>query len=623
MAVIPQYKADSRGTETPRPQLERRQGQARISAGASIEALGTLAGQLIKGSVPLQGYSNNHGQAIGQGLSEVGQGVTALGNVINEIRTREAEARAIADIHEAKLALEAEQGRFAQWQEQNQSSPKLWLDEAEKRFQGFQTMYMGRDDLSPHAQSKIKEHFASTIQNQMVQVGVDTTRATFKQASEAMSADYMRAVHYKNREAVGNIAMQGFRAGYWGEDDAVRMQIRGGDDIDAAINRDLTFQADTAVLNRDMDGARAAVGALILPESEKRYRQAHFEKVIVRGETMDAINDAIAIDPREAISMIDSSLFPTDILAPRDRGGLRTKAQIAAAHDDTATLAGVLRDIREAGISLEEIDSGAWGADSYRSLPPDMQEAVKAQMAGHTTNRASSFMEMQRKVRSFSPADDSPNKMGATMLEREILLNFDGAMQEELLGHFEQVKSGEAPAISSSDKQASAAFDIISERYKNGRLGNFRTRKDQIHKLTVDGVERLAVVDPKGEYKPETGWINDFNNPWWGSRRRFRFIELSEVDALRIDSANRDDLFTDLAGEEATMLRKERIFSDAETEMKAGRITDQEGLLQFLDTRTAVDSQTGLLRSGAYGEGPATQKGSAFNLEESLRKYGH
>jgi hypothetical protein len=576
----------------------------RISADRALDSLGQFANQLAQGSVALPNISPDQGQGVARGVEAVGQGVSSIGQVLQEIKTREAEARAIADIHQAKLAFDQEAGNFAKWQESN-PDPRRWEAEAQKRFGGLSASYLGGREVSKLAETKIKQHFELATQNQLVSVGVASAKATFREAREALNADYMRAIDAKAIDSAAAIAATGFQGGYWGEDDAVRMQLGARDSIENAKIKELQQRKDTAILNGDIESAKGYVLAMPLPEAEKELELAIVEK---RHGYNQAIMDLEDMTPDDRIIALEGNRFgdPGNSkfsgLRNSDRAKLLDRAHAERNEERVITISGIAADIRNAGITDPlEIQN----REDFQTLAPTEQVKLLEFITRGAQNDIAEFATVQRAVRGYDPAND-PRGFEKSDLLTSIELRFDGARAEELKTILGERASGQGEPLSASSRVVTDIFSSLQRRFDAGELGGYRVTGDQINKRTgKNGEVFYTVIDPDGEHT-QLGLHKKWNE---------RVLQLSEDDVMKFESGKNDEehIYEDSKKRASAYSRFLQVQETVDRKIKAGELTDASQieteiknllgseLARGLDSRLQNDRAGNLMPTAKYG----------------------
>lgn len=601
MPVIPTYQAQ--GVAQTRQPVKESGQTPRVNVSDSINALGRLANQVSGGGVALPNV--DHGQGVSTGIQNLGQGVQNLGSAMMHLREREQEARDISDIHDAKMAMEAEIGKLAEWQAGN-PDPRRWNQEASNRLKGFSDAYTSGRDLSPKAKDAIKRYMDSTVQRETISVGMASAKATFAKAGGALRAEYDRAIDEMDFAKAAGVAEIGYKDDYWGEDTAVRMQLNARDTIKDKRNGLLQTQKETAIMYGDIEAARGFVAEMDMLPKEKALELAHITQRHERNALLMEADNMISISPDDAIKAFGTKQFSS--LRAADKKYILDKAYSSKNEIQNNTLAGIVADIKLGGITNpKEISK----RDDFKSLDPLRQLELQEYIKTGAQNDIAKYATLQRSIRGYEPAQD-PRGFERSEFESAIALGFEGDRADELRTILEEQATGQGRPITATSRTVTDIFSALQKRYDNGELGGYRITGAQIQKRILDdGTEQYTVDDESGDVTFKGFWYND---------KKARVIQLSEEDKLRYEEAKKtgkDDFYVDLVAKERAYTKFLQTQEAVERKYETGELTDVEQFEAEIKKHLGADAAKSLesrLQRDARGRNmPASKFGNISN----------
>lgn len=616
MPVVPQFTAGAPAGPS-RPVLAS-EDVARPDISATIGALGNVA-RAAGVAVGMPTADPETGQASARGFQGFADSLNQLGNVVFEIRRREADARNAIEIERGQTAMEEEYGRFLQWREgEGKNQPERWESEWADRFGSFSGSYFDGKELAPVARDAIALQFETYGRRKAVDVGVGAVQQTTAQAREAYMANVRRAIEAKDSEAARDIAFAGWEEGYWGEDDAVRIAFQAEDQIEAETVESLNAMKETALLERDPERALSYVDQMPIPEEDKALQRAAIRERDAYSLLIEQAEDAISEDPEKALRELDGDGYK------QLRASDRAKLADIAANNINAERSAVVNAIKD-GITLGEIKSPSdlAGRPDFESLSARQKLEIEEFYKAGALNDVAEYATMRRALQAYDPARD-PRGEERTNFETGIALRFEGKRAEELQNLLVERLENPEP-LPPSQRVVSDIFSSIDDRFKNGELGNYRLTGSQIKRVEGDNGEVTYHRYDDGGY---------FRRATVGPA-----IKLSERDRQRFESGekNDSDLYEDLQAKESAWSRSLEIQQEIERKISAGEITEAEEieaevnrlfgneLNSSLETRLQKDrignelpgAGYGTINAGLFPTNPETE------IEELLNATGY
>lgn len=614
MAVIPQFSAGA--PASPRAPVLGGEQLTRVDNRAQSAALDGLSRRLASFGGELPGVPGNLGQASMQGMQALGAGVKQVGDVLQHLAEKKAEAKNYADIHAATMAMEREAGDFARWREEN-PSPERWEEELGERLARMPTaLYDGRE-LAPAAREVIDRNLEAFSTRLQIQTGVEAVRATTKQAREAGMEGYARAGAEGDVETQISIAQHLGNEGWIPKDVAARMELAAIDAAEAKQIADGNAMIDTFLLYDDPDAALEVLAGMPLSDAERGFKEAEIKrKAAVRIAERNILDSAYedAFGFSDTIKRMEAK-HPDGkpVHWPEVVGETRTKLlrELYREHHDerTAVVSDLVQKIESGGIATEEgLAAALVGMDAT-----DAEKAtLRARMAGVYLEDAVKAAELQSAISKYDPIEDPYGITQQALRDRALLeiigSDRSGALLEEL------------------GRRANGERMTIAERIKNEAMsahtqgvvdrGSFLIPADEVIALDggVYGVPAEDAPDPKTVREHDPDWVVEKRS--LGLRNRtLRRIELAQDDALKINRKDTKGNVSDLRTKEREIgagraLREE--LDDAERRGEIKSLDEWQGRMKEVTREQAIANDRHFLElqsEGGQGSGLPTAGG--------------
>ena len=570
MATIPLLNGgESVGVAETRSPASGSVNLGRFSSGMTSQLSGAAQGFRRQGD-SLQGpqMDPNQGQGMANGIRGLARGVGDFSNVMLQLANKKAEAKNYSDVTAARNQMLQIEGEFDQWRLQN-PDPEGW----ESKWGEMSASARGRvtetKGLSPAAIERIGQEFEDFNVRQTINVGTMAVKGHVAKARSAVDANILRAVDAGDLDSVRREVQMAQTQGWMYEDDAVRTIMQAEDAIEAKTLKMLDNKKETALLNGDIESAKAAVSAMPIREDERALEMAVITNRHEYKRTVEDAEDMIALDPEAAARELEGERFAG--LRASDRSALQNMAYRSISEDRTATLTGIKDDIK---LGAVRSPADLMGRDDFRSLSERQQVEIQEYFKAGAQNDVSEFLTLKRSLSSYNPAND-PRGAEKEQIETLIALRFDGDKAEELFTDLTERAEGRGAPMSASDRVVSDVFSSLQKRYDNGEIGNFKVTGDKITEQTdKDGVTFYTVADPTGEVAGKSPWLSA-NTP------QGRKIELSESDILRLKSGKTSagDVYDDQKAKNAAFGRFLSVQEQVDQKVKAGELIESDDII--------------------------------------------
>jgi len=533
MPVIPQYNAGQPAAPV-QPALERER-RPRVAAGAQIGALGNLSNKLMQGTEPLPNLNPELGQASARGMGVIDAGVERLGEVMFDLRVREAEARNLSDIHDSQLEMERVAGKYEVWQTNN-PDPRGWEKGWQNHSEAFQSSYFEGKELSNEARDAISKGIEGFDVEQSVKVGVAAARKTFDNGRKAGLAMWTRQVDEKD-PGHRDTAQYLYDEDYIGEDEMVRMQIRGDDDIQTSTIKAGTDLAETHILNGDPEAAKDVYRGLPMEPEEIGLQVTRVDKVHAVNIKIKEIDDQIYEEGGawEVVRRL-TAVGPGNELANdkevrgQAREDLKKKAYAIHHEDREEVLKSVLSEIDGGEVTTrEELQISLAGMNATE----EEVDALEVRMAGEVLGTARDRQTLHSKASGYNPADDIYG-VKESALRVEILMTLPNTnARQDILDELSARAGGKKLSMSDHEKEVAKKkhFDAMELQ------GDWLIEADKPRKVTLpDGREEWFIDAPDTQpddpnyFVEEPGFLKGIFMP----KRVGRIVRFSKQDLIKL-----------------------------------------------------------------------------------------
>lgn len=567
MPLIPQFRAEGPASR-PRPTMET-EGAPRVDASEAVRGLARLSGAIQGGGTQLPQVDPNLGQGQAAGMEAIGEGVQDVGSALLDIEQRVQTAKNYADEHAAQIAMDREVLEFEKWR-QDHPDPTEWEPGWQERMSQFSSRYFADKNLSPAAETKIRQRMESFTSRTGVRVGMDAMRETVGQAASALMADVERADEAGDLETGLEKIDEGVRQGWIAEDEAERRKIQLRESIEAKTLQAGMNRVNTFLLNGDPEGAKEELMALPMREDERALQLAEVDRKHAVNIKVNELNDLTYEEPHEAIKRLEAiGEDGKPLNDPEIRGENRAKLlkQAYAIHHEEreAVLSETVAGIDGGSISTAgELEFAISGME----VTEDEKAALLARMQGERIANAKQIRELQTSVSAYDPKSDPYGVKAQAIRELVILSVPDSDRKKMILEELGKREAGEPMSMTA------AAKEKAKKRYYDQleAAGKWKVDAGNVEEIELeDG--RKAFLDTSADVKPGDPDYFD-NERMFGFRKIGRLIRLSPEDAVKVgeDGAIIEDLN-----------RMDEIYEKADQNFERLEIEEQAGEIQNYD----------------------------------------
>ena len=542
-----------------------------------------------------------------EAMGSVGRAVQQAGNVLGALAIKRQEAEATFQAAEFEKRMNMELADFEKWKAGKSNAPGEWEPEWQKRLGKLRHEYGTDQKLNRLAREEIGLRLTRWEGQSMAGVARDATKHTFDLAKSSLVAAHDSALAAGNFEQAEEIVQTGEAGGYFYPhvSSAMRLEARQNQIQAAKIN------ADTAILQGNLDAARQAIEAAPLPEAEKKHELASIEFRHGQKQEYDALK-ALSFENPEMAWELAAEKEKAGKLTPLLRIDLQQQAKFNRAsmvREAVADYKGRL----ELGEKIE-----AETLDNDPRLNDEARQAV-ARMADGLTNLPRDYERSLVKAMAYDPAAfDSELQAitAATELEAAFEASFDGARLQSLKAELAKRRRGAGIETAATD--IGPALKLLDESIAAGGLEDV---VGPLERRKIDPETGLPMMRDAREQQLETPTTKPASWFWpWVRVPATKVEKVTENDGKPVPLTEADPVAT----EKAAAIQRE-IRRVIEAEVKAGRLKSQEEIAaRALDLFTAKGGKMRPTMSGPNENlPPANWQHEKNDVNDFIETYGN
>lgn len=542
-----------------------------------------------------------------EALGSVGRAVQQAGNVIGALAIKRQEMEALHQSAEFEKRLALEVSDFEQWKRTKLNSPGEWEPNWQQRLGKLRQEVAQDTKLNRLARDQIALRLTRWEGTSMADVSLQATKHTFDLAKSSLIAAADGAKAAGNFEEHERIVRLGQSEGvfYPHVASAMRQESQQEQIRVAKLN------ADTAIMQGNLDAARQAIEAAPLPEAEKKHELASIEFRHGQKQEYDALK-AMSFENPEMAWELAAEKEKAGKLTPLMRIDLQQQAKFNRANMVREAVADYKGRL-ELG---EKVDAET--LDNDPRLNDEARQAV-ARMADGLTNLPRDYQRALVQAMAYDPAAfDSELQAitAATELEAAFESAFDGPRLQSLKAELAKRRRGVDIQTAATD--IGPALKLLNEAIDAGGLEDV---VGPLERRKIDPETGLPMMRDAREQQLETPTTKSASWFWpWVRVPATKVEKVTENDGKPVPLTEADPVAT----EKAAAIHRE-IQRVIEAEVKAGKLKSQEEIAaRALDLFTAKGGKMRPTMSGPNEILPAEgARANAIDLNQFIDDYGN
>ena len=454
-----------------------------VDASEAVRGLARLSGAIQDGGGDTPLIDPNLGQGTAAGVAAIGSGIEDVGAALFDINARVLKAKNYADEHAAQIAMDREVLEHEKWKQEH-PNPEEWESGWAGRMQQFQNQYFSGKNLSPAAETSIRQRMEAFTGDYGVRVGMEAMRQTVGNATSALKADVLRAEDSGDYETGAALLDQGVREGWLPEDIAAGRKIQMQDNIEA---KQLQTLSDLISADKDdndypaaKDRTQRAFEDGLLNESEYKAQLASLKKEERYQGVIEIVRQDSAKDLRGTRKRLfergddgEYKYHPEMTEADRKNAAAGMDGEIAM--ENKATVGEILMDYNRGSIQGDDL-----GRDfRYLGLPQDQREMLQSRIREGALNSFMDFGDFRDSVWDKLDPRSADAQTQRELLETEAELRFDGEMLEGAQGLINDRMQNPDP-MKPDEYARSQARSYWKERFMQEDLGRFKFSREDV-----------------------------------------------------------------------------------------------------------------------------------------------